>query len=162
MYIDHSISPSTTQLLNGFTPKSTPKIPIEQTYISSEAELIRSDGSYQFKIPELFSSTRSGHKSFCCRSIKWLSRRRYLDFTFCIHWTRVIPRLASEGVEITESEAWTIRERTPTIELLGDEYDYNYRELVYRQSIDNNKSTLQILDDITANITKYIKQLVSV
>ena len=78
-----SISES-NRFLHDPVPKNVSKFPIHQTFLTSDAER-NAKGEYKFKVPEIWSSARSGKKSIAVRSIQWHPKQIHLSFRLSIH-----------------------------------------------------------------------------
>ena len=65
-------------------PKNVSKFPINQTFLTTDAERT-ANGGYKFKVPEIWSSARSGKKSIAIRSIQWHPKQIRLSFRLAIH-----------------------------------------------------------------------------
>ena len=76
-------SPNANQLVTGHVPKNVSKYPIEQTYLTSEKGAASSTG-WRFKMPEVWTSARSGKKSIGIRKIEWIPKREFLKFKMII------------------------------------------------------------------------------
>ena len=65
-------------------PKNVTKFPINQTYLTTDAER-NSNGGYKFKCPEVWSSARSAKKAIAIKSIEWASATVFLNFNIKFH-----------------------------------------------------------------------------
>lgn len=79
-------TPNANELVKGYVPRNASKFPIEQTFLTSDSEPTSS--GYRFKMPEVWSSARSGKKSIAVRSITHLEEPVLVQFKLVI----IIPR----------------------------------------------------------------------
>ena len=75
-------SPSANELVKGYVPRNVSKFPIEQTYLTSDSE--PTSTGYRFKMPEVWTSARSGKKSIAVRSITHLAEPVSISFKLII------------------------------------------------------------------------------
>ena len=70
--------PSANTLVKGYVPSNVPKYPIEQTYLTEDVVALTNHG-WQFKVPEIWSNSRSHRKAFAFREIKWIPQYSHVE-----------------------------------------------------------------------------------
>ena len=129
-------------------PKNVTKFPIQQTYITTDAERTANNG-WKFKCPEVWSSARSGKKSIAIRSIKWRSHKSHLAFMLSIG--KVVSSAFNADVDLKFSMAISATASTHTIiDTIKSVFD---QQLQYRFGAYLN--TLDEMDDVTERVQKF-------